>query len=311
MSLRTKLTALLNKANNKTGKQDTTLSTAVQTLIDGYGKGNGDAPIYDGEYIITDNGEIIYVTRDLDLSTFNLSNYYGNRLAFTNGVYSKGDTVDFVIPAEAFDFGDGKWCVQLRFRKNQEYGEFATLTGVKGEYTQNQVLTEFKKNGEINAYLRFPNSTGTTPVDQVFASEGNQLGVFYTLKIEYDGTGAYTTTLFDEKWNTLKKTVYESNEKVMYFGLNEILGGLYTSSDDSTFGFVGDFDLSNSYITHGDKVVWGIKEKGIVISDANKEIQYTKKINTVASYNMRQYDSISIEDTNYKKDITTTLDTEV
>ena len=84
--------------------------------------------------------------------------------------------------------------------------------------------------------------------------------MFYTLKIEYDGTGAYTTTLFDEEWNVLKETVYESDEKVQYFGLNEILGGLYYSTL-SDFGFIGDFDMANSYILHGEKIVWGFDEK--------------------------------------------------
>lgn len=242
MAIKPKIEALISKSNAKTEKQDATLSEAVSRLIDGYGSGGG-----------------YYV----DLSTLNLPNYSNARLAFNQGVYSKGSVVDFVIPAEAFNFRDGKWCVQLRFLKHEEYGTYATLIGVNGEYTQNQVLTEFKKNGEINAYLKFPSSTGATPVTQVFASEGNQLGVFYALKIEYDGTGAYTTTLFDEEWNTLKETVYESNEKVMYFGLNEILGGLYYSNL-SDFGFIGDFDMENSYIKHGDKIVWGFDERTTV-----------------------------------------------
>lgn len=257
MAIKPKIEALISKSNAKTEKQDATLSEAVSRLIDGYGSGGG-----------------YYV----DLSTLNLQNYSNSRLAFNQGVYSKGNTVDFVIPAEAFNFGDGKWCVQLRFRKHEEFGTYATLTGVNGEYTQNQVLTEFKKNGEINAYLKFPSSTGTTPVDQVFASEGNQLGVFYTLKIEYDGTGAYTTTLFDEKWNELKETVYESDEKVQYFDLPEILGGLYTSSDDPTFGFIGDFDLSNSYIRHGDKIVWGFDERTAVDIKGLQLYQTSQKV---------------------------------
>ena len=258
MAIKPKIEALISKSNAKTEKQDATLSEAVSRLIDGYGSGGG------GYYV--------------DLSTLNLPNHSNARLAFNQGVYSKSNTVDFVIPAEAFDFGDGKWCVQLRFRKNQEYGEFATLTGVKGEPTQNQVLTEFKQNGEINAYLKFPSSTGTTPVDQVFSSESNQLGVFYTLKIEYNGTGAYTTTLFDEEWNTLKETVYESDEKVMYFSLPEYLGDLYTSAINGIFAFNGDFDMANSYIRHGDKIVWGFDERTAVAIKGLQLYQTSQKV---------------------------------
>ena len=271
MSLRTKLTTLLNKANNKTGKQDTTLSNAVQTLIDGYGKGNTDAPLYDGEYIITDDGEIIYVTRDLDLSTFNLNNYYGNRLAFTEGVYSKGDTIDFTIPKEAFDFGDDKWCIQFRFAK-QVSGRYTnpTVLGVKGSNDGKQVWIEYvDMNAIVNVYLNFPSSTGDNKTTNIFSSKYNSAYKFYTVKIEYDGTNVYTTTLFDEDWNIIQKDTYETDEKVVYSGKEEILGGLYDSSE-SMYTFVGDYDLKNSYIVHGDKVVWGIKEKGTVVSDNDK-----------------------------------------
>lgn len=41
MSIYSKLSALLSAANTKTGESDTTLTDAVQTLIDGYGGGGG------------------------------------------------------------------------------------------------------------------------------------------------------------------------------------------------------------------------------------------------------------------------------
>ena len=41
MSIYSKLSALLTAANTKTGESDTTLTDAVQTLIDGYGQGGG------------------------------------------------------------------------------------------------------------------------------------------------------------------------------------------------------------------------------------------------------------------------------
>ena len=41
MSIYSKLSALLSAANTKTGESDTTLTDAIQTLIDGYGGGGG------------------------------------------------------------------------------------------------------------------------------------------------------------------------------------------------------------------------------------------------------------------------------
>ena len=41
MSIYSKLSALLTAANTKTGESDTTLTDAIQTLIDGYGQGGG------------------------------------------------------------------------------------------------------------------------------------------------------------------------------------------------------------------------------------------------------------------------------
>lgn len=41
MSILSKLQALLTAANTKTGESDTTLTDAMQTLIDGYGQGGG------------------------------------------------------------------------------------------------------------------------------------------------------------------------------------------------------------------------------------------------------------------------------
>lgn len=41
MSIRSKIQALITAANAKTGESDTTLTDAVQTLVDGYGQGGG------------------------------------------------------------------------------------------------------------------------------------------------------------------------------------------------------------------------------------------------------------------------------
>lgn len=41
MSIRSKIQALITAANTKTGESDTTLTDAIQTLVDGYGQGGG------------------------------------------------------------------------------------------------------------------------------------------------------------------------------------------------------------------------------------------------------------------------------
>lgn len=41
MSIRSKIQALIAAANNTTGESDTTLTDAIQTLVDGYGQGGG------------------------------------------------------------------------------------------------------------------------------------------------------------------------------------------------------------------------------------------------------------------------------
>lgn len=44
MSIRSKIQALITAANTKTGESDTTLTDAVQSLVDGYGQGGGGDP---------------------------------------------------------------------------------------------------------------------------------------------------------------------------------------------------------------------------------------------------------------------------
>lgn len=64
MSIYSKLSSLLTAANNKTGESDTTLTDAVQTLIDGYGQGGGgdNLPAYiEGALTTIDYDEVTSV----------------------------------------------------------------------------------------------------------------------------------------------------------------------------------------------------------------------------------------------------------
>lgn len=52
MSIYSKLSALLTAANTTTGESDTTLTDAVQTLIDGYGQGGGGLKYKTGSFTL-------------------------------------------------------------------------------------------------------------------------------------------------------------------------------------------------------------------------------------------------------------------
>ena len=61
MSIYSKLSALLTAANTKTGESDTTLTDAVQTLIDGYGQGGGSSDadgLIDGSLLTLSNSNV-------------------------------------------------------------------------------------------------------------------------------------------------------------------------------------------------------------------------------------------------------------
>jgi len=56
MSIKSKIQSLITAANTKTGESDTTLTDAVQTLVDGYGQGGTDlasVDVFVGDYLST------------------------------------------------------------------------------------------------------------------------------------------------------------------------------------------------------------------------------------------------------------------
>lgn len=57
MTIKEKIQSLLTAANTKTGETDTTLTDAVQTLIDGYGQGGG-LPMSQGTFTMASNGNL-------------------------------------------------------------------------------------------------------------------------------------------------------------------------------------------------------------------------------------------------------------
>lgn len=133
MSIYSKLSSLLTAANNKTGESDTTLTDAVQTLIDGYGQGGGtpnnisvsiqnarasgaiaaQSPQYDStlgticalNYTINlgNTGTITTIDQNGAISFragFNVSSitYNGNDVSWTEHVVSSASLLKIVLP---------------------------------------------------------------------------------------------------------------------------------------------------------------------------------------------------------------------
>lgn len=76
MTVTQKLQALLDASNAKTGKSDTTLTDAVQTLIDGFGQGGGGLPA-EIESITVYTQEEAWTT-DVLGNALNFANFYCN-----------------------------------------------------------------------------------------------------------------------------------------------------------------------------------------------------------------------------------------
>ena len=72
MSIYSKLSSLLTAANNKTGESDTTLTDAVQTLIDGYGQGGGGGYSLEevGGVTFENNKTVSPISGDVDITVY-------------------------------------------------------------------------------------------------------------------------------------------------------------------------------------------------------------------------------------------------
>lgn len=79
MAIITKINSMIDKANSATGKDDIDLTSAIQSLVDGYGKGGGDVPVgtisinSDGMYDVSD-----YANADVYFDQFSNFEYEEN-----------------------------------------------------------------------------------------------------------------------------------------------------------------------------------------------------------------------------------------
>lgn len=145
MSIYSKLSSLLTAANNKTGESDTTLTDAVQTLIDGYGQGGG------GYFELL---EEITVAEDVRAVNIDLTDYSGYRdlIIVENVTLSASDWMYYVRNGDTPSGGTydnktaGKYGVCFAWLQSPTDESFLSLT----PSTDNFSLTRGKIN---NLYI--------------------------------------------------------------------------------------------------------------------------------------------------------------
>ena len=128
MSIYSKLSALLTAANTKTGESDTTLTDAVQTLIDGYGQGGGGDPdkwVRPAEW--PDYSKLDLVKNSEEAMFFT----YDNRYPPTKvGLYAEGNYNADIVTIGS----DGTVSVLESTQKNSGQVFYKTLTSTDGDY---------------------------------------------------------------------------------------------------------------------------------------------------------------------------------
>ena len=201
MSIYSKLSALLTAANTKTGESDTTLTDAMQTLIDGYGGGGGGgtgaSEIASGTFTPSSNS-----------ATQNLA--IGKKMAQTDFlvvVYADGGTevaydttYKGMVGVLVCDKALGSYDLQTDGNNKSPIGKFDYKVNQSGTITNKEVSSVY--GGSF--YLR-NSSTGSFYADNTHN------------KISRDSTG-FTLTLRWTSQNFMSGITY--NYKVLYYGSN-------------------------------------------------------------------------------------------
>lgn len=149
MSIRSKIQALITAANTKTGGSDTTLTDAVQTLVDWYGQGGG---FHETGTVSFHTGEVLKtLTIPISAEAEALDNYVIavrpiKTWALVDGVWVERDSLDFTgingfksgnwNPALAYVIGGkAKLFNSVVFRNFVSRGVYSN--GVKGNANEN------------------------------------------------------------------------------------------------------------------------------------------------------------------------------
>lgn len=130
MSIRSKIQALITAANTKTGESDTTLTDAVQTLLDGYGQGGGDPWELIADYTSDD------VTT---LFTVAISSEHQNHEVYKvlfQGVFTRSEYPHFGINSSitAYSNSGSKINLQMYICKNAENASSAMQNNIRTKY---------------------------------------------------------------------------------------------------------------------------------------------------------------------------------
>lgn len=138
MSILSKLQALLTAANTKTGESDTTLTAAVQTLVDGYGQGggSGEESIF---FTFTPSETVQSFT--VNAGTFTLSEYYE---IFAHSTNATND------PSHETVVDSGSIYMPYTEMGNQvkNFGRTTTRKAGSGSDYFNSVITSASQTGE-------------------------------------------------------------------------------------------------------------------------------------------------------------------
>lgn len=157
MSIESKLQALLTASNTTTGETDTTLTDAVQSLIDGYGGGGGELPV--------GIEEIASGTFSVTEKTDGTSMTGRNAIKFEHGMNGTPDGY-IVIPHVWHDTQDSQVisASYFRFLSKNCFGRRSVSSGTT--WGGNDILTTLQDGGASN----YANETYVNFIGGAFAA---------------------------------------------------------------------------------------------------------------------------------------------
>ena len=201
MSIYSKLSALLTAANTKTGESDTTLTDAVQTLIDGYGGGGGGGTgasvIASGTFTpsTTATSQNVAIGKKMAQADFMILVYADDETEVPYDTTYKG-----LVGVMVCDKTLGSYDLQTDGNNKTSTGKLTYKVNQSGTITNKEAFGVY--GGSFNIRN---NSTGSYYADNA------------QNKISRDSTG-FTITLRWTSQNFMSGITY--NYKILYYGSN-------------------------------------------------------------------------------------------
>lgn len=225
MSIRSKIQSLISAANSKTGESDTTLTDAVQTLVDGYGQGGGGGEwTTDGIATNTQpSGDLVITSNYIDQSAFSRKNNITSiRSTTVTALYTGAcmyctGLLTVFLPNVTTNRNDTlSYCSAMKtavirtiagyayvFRYDTKLETVDIFTGSLGSYTFNHCPALSKLILRSNTIQALGNINAFT-VDTPFKSGGSG-GTIYIPKALYDhlGDGSALDYKAATNWSTI------------------------------------------------------------------------------------------------------------